>query len=88
MKIDVKLNDWDIFCEMFLYNDFRVGVLSEFVKYFNNFEVWEEDEKQEEQEKLVQAINEGLTIEEKEVIAEFLKRLLNEFEGTNNKPHF
>lgn len=90
MLVDVKINmsDWDIFYELFLRDEFKVGVISEAINYFDSFPAWEEDEKQNICKQTIQTIKKSLSTDEQEVFVHFLKFLLKNLEPTNDKPCF
>lgn len=75
MKVDVKLSDFDIFLRLYSFNGFKTGVIVEFIEYFDGYEFWQEEEKQNEIEKLITEINEGLSFEQKQKLVAFMKRL-------------
>jgi hypothetical protein len=75
MEVNVKLTDFDIFLRLYLFDGFRAGVIVEFFKYFDGYEFWQEEEKQNEIEKLISEISEGLSFEQKQRLVTFMKKL-------------
>ena len=75
MEVNVKLTDFDIFLRLYSFDGFRVGVIVKFFEHFDGYEFWQEEEKQNEIEKLISEINEGLSFEQKQRLVTFMKRL-------------
>lgn len=78
MNVKVELSDWDIFHGLVGFNyQIRTGVLIKLIDYFDNYESWQEEEKQEAINKVIDQINAALTLEHKRKLISFMERLSN-----------
>ena len=76
MKVKVDLNDFDIFLELYSFNGFRAGVLTEFLRHFDeHYEFWQEEDKQKDIDKIIYEINDELIPEYKKSLINFMERL-------------
>lgn len=78
MKVNVDLNDSDIFLHLYLLDDFKAGVLTKFLEYFDEgYEIWEEEEKQRDIDKIIYQINDALLLGQKKRLIAFMERLID-----------
>lgn len=86
MKVKVELSDWDIFHGFVGFNyEIRTGVLIKIIDHFDSYEYWQEEEKQEAINKIIDQINAALTPEHKQKLIAFMERLSNKLkEGESN----
>ena len=77
MEVGVKLNDFDIFFHLYLKEGFRVGVLAEFIECFDNYERWQEEERQRDIDKIINQIDSELCPTYKEMLIAFMNRLVD-----------
>ena len=86
MNVSVKLNDWDIFHELVGFNyQIRTGVVVKLIDHFDKYEPWQEEDKQEAINSIIDQINAALTPEHKQKLISFMDRLSNKLkEGAEN----
>ena len=81
MRVNVDLDDFDIFSSLYSFDDFRVGVIAEFFRHFDeNYDIWQEEEKQRDIDMIIYQINDKLSSEYKKKLVAFMERLTNKLE--------
>lgn len=84
MNVKVEMDDLDIYLRLTdLHGNIRTGVLIEFFKYFDSYEPWQEEDKQEKINKFISQINDALSPEYKERLITFMEKLSDKLKENN-----